>query len=45
VTTSAAISALSGPLHGGANEEVLNMLDQIGSKDKIPAYIKTVKGR
>jgi citrate synthase len=42
-TTAAAIAALSGPLHGGANEEVLNMLDQIGSKDKVPAYIKSVK--
>jgi citrate synthase len=39
----AAASALSGPLHGGANEEVLRMLDEIGSIDKIPAYIKRVK--
>ena len=38
-TTAAAIAALSGPLHGGANEEVLRMLDEIGSKDRIPAYI------
>jgi citrate synthase len=43
VTAAAAISALSGPLHGGANEEVLNMLERIGSKDKVPAYIKEVK--
>jgi citrate synthase len=43
VTTSAAVAALSGPLHGGANEEVLVMLDRIGSKDKVPAYIKSVK--
>ena len=42
-TTAAAICALSGPLHGGANEEVLRMLDQIGSKDKVPAYIKSIK--
>lgn len=39
----AAASALYGPLHGGANEEVLKMLRQIGSKDKIPEYIKRVK--
>jgi citrate synthase len=43
VTTAAAIAALSGPLHGGANEEVLRMLDEIGSKDHIPAFIAHVK--
>src|SRR6516164_7627531 len=43
VTTSAAIAALSGPLHGGANEEVLRMLDQIGSNENIPAFIQQVK--
>ena len=42
-TTAGAISALSGPLHGGANEEVLVMLDKIGSKANVPAYIKSVK--
>lgn len=31
-----AISALYGPRHGGANEAVLRMLDDIGSVDKIP---------
>ena len=41
--TAAAIAALYGPLHGGANEEVLNMLSVIGSKDKIPEFIKRVK--
>jgi citrate synthase len=41
--TSAAAAALSGPLHGGANEEVLKMLDVIGSKDKVPGYIAKVK--
>jgi citrate synthase len=41
--TAAAAAALSGPLHGGANEEVLRMLAEIGSKDKIPAYIQRVK--
>jgi citrate synthase len=38
-----AAAALAGPLHGGANEEVLRMLDQIGSVKNIPAYIKRVK--
>jgi citrate synthase len=38
-----AASALSGPLHGGANEEVLRMLDEIGSVRNINAYIKRVK--
>ena len=41
--TAAAAAALYGPLHGGANEEVLRMLRAIGSKDKIPAYIERVK--
>jgi len=43
LSMAAATAALSGPLHGGANEEVLRMLDQIGSKAAIPAFIKTVK--
>jgi citrate synthase len=38
-----AAAALAGPLHGGANEEVLKMLDEIGTKDHVPAYIKRVK--
>jgi len=38
-----AASALYGPLHGGANEEVLLMLEEIGSKDRVPAFIKEVK--
>ena len=37
------IAALYGPLHGGANEAVLRMLTEIGSKDRIPAFIKEVK--
>jgi citrate synthase len=41
--TAAAAAALWGPLHGGANEAVLRMLDEIGSIDKIPAFIKDVK--
>jgi citrate synthase len=38
-----AAAALYGPLHGGANEEVLKMLEEIGSKDRIPAFIEEVK--
>jgi len=41
--TAGAIAALYGPLHGGANEEVLHMLKEIGSKDRVPEYIKRVK--
>jgi citrate synthase len=41
--TAAATAALYGPLHGGANEEVLRMLMQIGSVANVPAYIKRVK--
>jgi len=40
---SSAASALAGPLHGGANEEVIRMLDEIGSFADIPAYIAGVK--
>jgi citrate synthase len=43
VATAGAAAALSGPLHGGANEEVLRMLDEIGSTANIPAYIERVK--
>jgi len=38
-----AAAALYGPLHGGANEEVLRMLREIGSVDAIPAYIQRVR--
>jgi len=41
----AATAALYGPLHGGANEAVLRMLREIGSKEKIPEFIKKVKTR
>jgi citrate synthase len=41
---SAGIAALYGPLHGGANEAVLQMLDEIGDKKKIPEFIAKVKG-
>ncbi len=36
---SAAIGALSGPLHGGANEDVLNMINEIGSVENVEAYL------
>src|ERR1700751_3883596 len=39
----AAAAALYGPLHGGANEQVLRMLNAIGSMDNIPGYIDRVK--
>ena len=39
----AAAAALYGPLHGGANEQVLNMLREIGSVDSVPGYISRVK--
>jgi citrate synthase len=38
-----AAAALYGPLHGGANEQVLRMLREIGDKAKVPAYIERVK--
>ncbi len=37
------VAALYGPLHGGANEEVLRMLRAVGSKDRIPDFIRQVK--
>ena len=43
VAVAAAAAALYGPLHGGANEEVLRMLREIGSVDNVPAFIKSVK--
>jgi citrate synthase len=43
LSVAAAAAALSGSLHGGANEEVLKMLDEIGTKENVPAYIQRVK--
>ena len=40
-----AAGALYGPKHGGANEAVIRMLEEIGSKDNIPKFIKEVKDR
>jgi citrate synthase len=39
----AAVAALYGPLHGGANEQVLRMLRTIGSVDAVPSYVDRVK--
>jgi citrate synthase len=41
----AGIGALYGPLHGGANEAVLKMLDRIGTVDNIPDFLEAVKNR
>ena len=41
--TAAAASALYGPLHGGANEQVVRMLTEIGSIENVPAFIDGVK--
>jgi citrate synthase len=38
-----AAAALSGPLHGGANEEVLRMLEEIGSTANVPAFLERVR--
>ena len=45
IAVAAAAGALYGPLHGGANEQVLRMLHEIGSKDRVPDYIKRVKAK
>ena len=42
---SAAAAALYGPLHGGANEQVLRMLREIGDVKKIPAYLEKVRNK
>ena len=41
--TAAAAAALYGPLHGGANEEVLRMLTEIGDKKRVPEFVKKFK--
>ncbi len=43
VSVASAAAALYGPLHGGANEQVLRMLNQIGSVTRVPEHIKRVK--
>ncbi|HVZ32514.1 MAG TPA: citrate synthase, partial [Polyangiaceae bacterium] len=39
-----AAAALYGPLHGGANEAVLHMLNEIGRMEAVPQFIKDIKG-
>jgi citrate synthase len=41
--TAAAVAALYGPLHGGANEAVVRMIERIGSVDRIPDFVASVK--
>ncbi len=41
--TASAAAALYGPRHGGANEDVIHMLTEIGSIDKVPEFIESVK--
>ncbi|MNE41013.1 Citrate synthase [compost metagenome] len=41
----AGIACLWGPSHGGANEEALNMLKEIGTPDRIPEFIQGVKDK
>jgi citrate synthase len=43
VALAGAAAALYGPLHGGANEEVLRMLVHIGSVDNVPSFVERVK--
>ena len=44
VSLAGAAAALSGPLHGGANEAVLRMLRSIGRVEAVPAFVERVKG-
>ncbi len=43
VAMSGAAAALSGPLHGGANEAVVRMLEEIGDPKNVPSYVERVK--
>src|SRR5690606_1387440 len=43
VSSAAAAAALYEPLHGGANEQVLRMLDEIGTVDRAPAFVDRAK--
>ncbi len=42
-TTAAAAAALYGPLHGGANEAVIHMLQEIGDKKNVPDFVRRVR--
>jgi len=41
----AGIAALWGPHHGGANEAAINMLEEIGTKDRVPMYVRRAKDK
>jgi citrate synthase len=43
LSAAGAAAALAGPLHGGANEAVLRMLDEIGDVEHVPEYVKRIK--
>ncbi|HVF32304.1 MAG TPA: citrate synthase [Acidimicrobiales bacterium] len=43
IAASAAAAALYGPRHGGANEDVIRMLTDVGSMENVPAYVQSVK--
>ncbi|KAI8819514.1 citrate synthase-like protein, partial [Chytriomyces cf. hyalinus JEL632] len=45
ICVSASAAALYGPMHGGANEAALRMLEEIGTVDRIPAFIEEVKAK
>jgi citrate synthase len=45
VCVAAGVACLWGPSHGGANEEALNMLREIGTVDRIPEYVQGVKDK
>ena len=40
-----AIAALKGPLHGGANEEAMKLIEDVGSPENAPAYVKDLMDR
>ncbi|KAI9349746.1 citrate synthase-like protein [Obelidium mucronatum] len=45
ISVAGSAAALYGPMHGGANEAALRMLEEIGTVDKIPAFIEEVKAK
>ncbi|KAI8609159.1 citrate synthase-like protein, partial [Chytriomyces sp. MP71] len=45
ISVAGSAAALYGPMHGGANEAALRMLEEIGSVEKIPAFIEEVKAK
>merc|ERR1712139_722815 len=41
----AGVASLWGPAHGGANEAVINMLEEIGTVDRVPQFVQDVKAK